>query len=408
MGIPFQCDLCHFRNVAERDPVEGRAKDEYTMMCIRRANLDAAWSREPSTVQSNLYRLQRDYHDAASSLSIKRLVPRLGNTEICDSVGMGIAITTLNASLRKGRYTDHLQWDSMRKSRTWYFNAFEAGVLGDKSALFVGSDRKVYSSTSPTSTPWFSRFLLGAKRRMGVHREQNEALSAEQLTAVLNMCERDWVKSRSEEEKKDIESLASFIIIGFCLSLRGEEVPLVVIEGILQFWDETREHDIPHMMITLRGKFKGENNLRWHCLPLADLTKSRIPTRRWISRLMWRRSGREGNRAGFLFAKRNGKRASLGDYDPLFKDYIERTMKSHKKLFSSAVAVKDYSLRRSLRRGATTEAENNNVDTVAIELINRWRQKENARGAEAGLSMRQVYTQVSRAVVATLRFSQSH
>ena len=227
MGIPFQCDLCHFRNVAERDPVEGRAKDEYTMMCIRRANLDAAWSREPSTVQSNLYRLQRDYHDAASSLSIKRLVPRLGNTEIRDSVGMGIAITTLNASLRKGRYTDHLQWDSMRKSRTWYFNAFEAGVVGDKSALFIGSDRKVYTSTSPTSTPWFSRFLLGAKRRMGVHREQNEALSAEQLTAVLNMCERDWAKSRSEEEKKDIESLASFMIIGFCLSLRGEEVPLV-------------------------------------------------------------------------------------------------------------------------------------------------------------------------------------
>ena len=62
----------------------------------------------------------------------------------------------------------------------------------------------------------------------------------------------------------------AFMIIGFCLSLRGEEVPLVVIEGILQFWDETREHDIPHMMITLRGKFKGENNLRWHCLPLAE------------------------------------------------------------------------------------------------------------------------------------------
>ena len=59
-------------------------------------------------------------------------------------------------------------------------------------------------------------------------------------------------------------------------------------------------------------------------------------------------------------------------------------------------------------RRATTEAENNNVDTVGIELTNRWRKKEATRGSEAGLSMREVYTQVSRAVVATLWFSQSH
>ena len=57
-------------------------------------------------------------------------------------------------------------------------------------------------------------------------------------------------------------------------------------------------------------------------------------------------------------------------------------------------------------RGATTEAENKNVDTADIELINRCRKREATRGTEAGLSMRQVYTQVSRAVVESLRFSQ--
>ena len=77
-------------------------------------------------------------------------------------------------------------------------------------------------------------------------------------------------------------------------------------------------------------------------------------------------------------------------------------------MFPNSVAIRDYSLRRSLRRGATIESENNKVDTVAIELINRWRKKETAKGAEAGLPMRQVYTQVNRAVVAALRFSQSH
>ena len=52
-------------------------------------------------------------------------------------------------------------------------------------------------------------------------------------------------------------------------------------------------------------------------------------------------------------------------------------------------------------RGATTtKVENNNMDTVRIELINRWRKKEADRGAEADLSMMQVHMQVSMAMVA--------
>ena len=145
-----------------------------------------------------------------------------------------------------------------------------------------------------------------------------------------------------------------------------------------------------------------------YCVPITDLTKSKIPTQRWISRLLSRRVRVEGHRTGYLFARPKGRKASLGDYDPLFRDYLARAQRIRPQLFSGLVAIEDFSLRRSLRRGATTEAENNNVDTVAIELTNRWRRKEAARGSEAGLSMRQVYTQVSRAVVAALRFSQSH
>ena len=78
----------------------------------------------------------------------------------------------------------------------------------------------------------------------------------------------------------------------------------------------------------------------------------------------------------------------------------------HPEFFTTGVFIENFSLRRSLRRGATTEAEKKNVDTAAIELINRCRKREATRGTEAGLLMRQVYTQVSRAVVESLRFSQ--
>ena len=54
------------------------------------------------------------------------------------------------------------------------------------------------------------------------------------------------------------------------------------------------------------------------------------------------------------------------------------------------------------------DADNNTVDTADIELVNWCRNMEAERGTEAGLSMQQVYIQVSRAVLASLRLSQSH
>ena len=183
---------------------------------------------------------------------------------------------------------------------------------------------------------------------------------------------------------------------------------MVVVEGSVDFWNETRRHRIPHIMITLRGIFNRENNLRWHCIPIGDNSKSGIPSRRWITRLLRRRVELEGCTKGYLFARPNGDKASLGDYNPLFRDYMERTKTRFSERFSKGVDIREYSLRRSPRRGATTHAANNKVDETTTELVSRWRKREKAKGAEPGLSMRQVYTQVSSALEAQVRYSLSH
>jgi len=102
MGFPFECDLCSFRNLNKRDPAWANSKDGYTLICIRRANLDAMWSREASTVEGNLRRMRLDYQDAMAVLSIAEPLPKLGNPTLEDRVGMGAAIITLHSSLRKG------------------------------------------------------------------------------------------------------------------------------------------------------------------------------------------------------------------------------------------------------------------------------------------------------------------
>jgi hypothetical protein len=53
------------------------------------------------------------------------------------------------------------------------------------------------------------------------------------------------------------------------------------------------------------------------------------------------------------------------------------------------------------------ETTNNNVDVKVIELINRWHKKEVERGLEAGLPMRQVYTQVRSTLPYMMEFSRA-
>ena len=59
-------------------------------------------------------------------------------------------------------------------------------------------------------------------------------------------------------------------------------MPLVSLEGLVHFWQETQEEDDPYIMVTLRGRFKGETGMRWHCLPISDRTASGIQHRKWV------------------------------------------------------------------------------------------------------------------------------
>ncbi len=53
------------------------------------------------------------------------------------------------------------------------------------------------------------------------------------------------------------------------------------------------------------------------------------------------------------------------------------------------------------------ETTTNRVDVQVIELINWWRKTKAARGSEAGLPMRQVYTQVRSTLPTMKEFSRA-
>ena len=409
MGIPFECDLCHFRNLNGRDPCASLPKDNYTLLAIRRASLDAFWSRETSTVTGNLSRLIKDYTASMNAYSMMCPLPVLGNPKLEDRVGMSVALMMLEASTRGGRYGPNLQYDSTRRTLTVLHNAYLAGEKASTSEVLTNQETNFHVVDAPFASRWRERFSLGVKRRMGVFRKQNEPLTMKLLLEILRTAEEDWKAARSEREKKHIEEFACYMIVGYMLSLRGEEVPLVSLTGLIEYWSEGRQpvDDLPpHVMIPLQGRFKGEQNTRWHLVPIADKSRSKVPARRWLSRLVLREM--RGRRVtGPLFAKANGKKAAISDYDTTFRSYLGKVRLAKGDLyFHKGARIEDYSLRRSLRRGSTSHATNQSVPPQVIDEINRWRKKEAARGGAGTFHLRQVYTTVIQTLPARLKYSQ--
>jgi hypothetical protein len=131
---------------------------------------------------------------------------------------------------------------------------------------------------------------------------------------------------------------------------------------------------------------------------------------KWMERVLHhRRVNLQDRESGWLFQDWRGARMKFGQYDALYRALVDQARECHPRLILEAVETEDFSLCRSPRREAVLETTNQDVSEKVIELINRWHKKEKAKGSEAGLTMRQVYTQTQvRSTLPTmLKFSKA-
>ena len=74
--------------------------------------------------------------------------------------------------------------------------------------------------------------------------------------------------------------MAAAVLIGLCRGLWGEEVFLISMKEILKNWEETRlKKEISHVVLTMKGQFKGETGDKWHILLSVDIKYSVIEVR---------------------------------------------------------------------------------------------------------------------------------
>lgn len=403
---PFQCSLCHFRNIQGRNPDLNFAPDRRFMAFVDRANLDAMWSREPATVRNNLREARRADIDYAKEFHIGSFTPEMGPFPLEDSIGMKAAILLLRRSLDKGRYEAYVQPDTFRKAQATLTNVTRASVVGLGDAIGT-TERGPMSwvSDGATHTRWFGRFMVGIKRRVGEVTKQDEPISIEVLKKVEEILEERWAGTQCPDLRRSIALSGAWYMIGFCAGLRGEEMLIIELAGTrdsLEHLEEGR-HPIPYFLVPINGRTKLNRDAGakfW--IPCAGTTRSGLEPGKWVMRHVscLVASGRSG---GFLFSFYPKMAGKLSQFEEHFYPLLEEVQRTTDLIDKTLVIHEAYGIWRSLRRGVTIHAINMEISEKLIRLINRWR---NERGSgKSKQDMLEVYTVLIKLIPTIVKFS---
>jgi hypothetical protein len=405
---PFQCDVCHFRNIKGHNPGQDMAKDKALLVGIRRANLDAFWGRASSTVASNFRDLKKYNKIALDQLGVTTSLPDMGPFPLKDIWGVGIAVITLYRSLDPGKNTENIQFSTARRLRSVYSNLWGASVHSMTKGVMAKDTAKTYVTKCPTYCLWFERFIKGMHGRMGDDSRPDAAISIELMKVIMDRVNLDFIEANEVKDKRFLSRAGLIYMSAFLGSLRGEEVPRILRKYFIQLNKEsmTRSSD-PHVVLPLFGKFKGEQGVPSCYIRRVVLeTKSGLNMERWVRRSI---ELEVSSNTKYLFANSKGTKEKAGHYEDYLHTKLEMIQKEEEGLVPKSVKVRDiYGIGRGFRRGSVTAATNApNIECSDADIIrnNRWRKEERAGTKLASLDMLHHYTDTLHSVNADLKFS---
>ena len=178
--------MCHFINIKRREPRPSCDVDGLLLDFIRRASLDAFWSRRPSTVDKNLREMKKlvQHADLLGILSPVAAIPR-GPWTVEDSWGMSMAACALMRSLDPGINSPTLQYDTTRRLFSTFANYYGTTPQGmSQLTLMNETGAKNRLTDCPTYGRFFDRFKMGCHARMGDVYLPDQALSIDEVLAL--------------------------------------------------------------------------------------------------------------------------------------------------------------------------------------------------------------------------------
>jgi hypothetical protein len=214
------------------------------------------------------------------------VTPAMGPWPLEDSLGMKVAMALLDRSLDKGIYEETVQWDTFRRTMSAVINISQAcvGGLGD----YVGAyeRNKMFITGVLTHKFWYSRFMLGAHKRVGQIRKPDKEVTIDVIYAADRILEAEWNQATSVVHKKKVAKMGAWIIGGFCTGLRGEGMLLIELAGTATSLCNMNKAKNTHFLFVILGRTKGNQmSGAVFAIPCAPVTEgTRLRPGRWVKR----------------------------------------------------------------------------------------------------------------------------
>jgi hypothetical protein len=188
----------------------------------------------------------------------------------------------------------------------------------------------------------------------------------------------------------------AFIAMCTAGSLRGNEGFIADLAGLIHYlpqgkdgvlpkrklkddFDEDVAEMLPHVVIALLGRVKGETGEDTHQIGLANVTRSGIKVRWWIEELV-RVCQAEGRRSGPAFAYPSGQLASSAEYNAMFLKYLVEIQSSTDLIEDKIDVIESFGTSRTLRKTAEARASRAGLPPGIQDKMNRWKTVEATDG----------------------------
>jgi len=230
------------------------------------------------------------------------------------------------------------------------------------------------------------------------------AVSHAMVKEILQCVDQDWLECL-EEEKLAFALEGTYYVLAFSLALKGEELPLIELRGIHKHWNQSVSHPKSHVVVALLGRFKNELGESHHLMPVLYKMPRGLKPGKWVERTLQSYS-RLNLTSGYMFRTPEGFKMKSKVMEGKFHDRLELIKNSRLDLIAPDLeVVEEYGVSRSFRQGGTSEATNNGVPPLVIELNGRWRKSNQSGASRPNITVREHYTDIGLVLDQLLEFS---
>jgi len=241
------------------------------------------------------------------------------------------------------------------------------------------------------------------------------------MVQVMEFIKVDAESAETVADANELWKVGAFLSILMAGSLRGYEGFYTELAGLIRHLDKGRDGvispkmnkntelsedmcmNLPHVAITLLGKFKGETVVDHHIINVANSSISGLQTRWWIEKLV-QVCRSEGRSYGPAFATPDGAVAASSDYDAVFRKYLQKVQDETDLIPKDSDVDSMYGISRTPRKTAVSRAKQAGYDDK-LDEVNRWRSLESAQGRRVKRKMNVHYSEALLMMPTTWRVS---